>query len=104
MPNTCPAVNVIHRLARQDAPAPGSLDTVLCLSVTKWVHLHRGDAGLAALFARCAAALAPGGLLVLEPQPWRSYHAAVGKLRRAVRVLPLPFTQGSQRIPSSLSP
>lgn len=75
-----------HRLALQDAPTPGSLDTVLCLSVTKWVHLHRGDAGLAALFARVAAALAPGGLLVLEPQPWRSYHAAVGKLRRAVRV------------------
>ena len=69
----------------QDAPAAGSLDTVLCLSVTKWVHLHRGDAGLAAFFARVAAALAPGGLLVLEPQPWRSYQSAVSKLRRAVR-------------------
>ena len=103
--NTCattPSITDLlytHRLARQDAPAPGSLDTVLCLSVTKWVHLHRGDAGLAALLARVAAALAPGGLLVLEPQPWRSYHAAVSKLRRAARTLPLLCVQGPQRIP-----
>ena len=52
-------------------------------SVTKWVHLNRGDAGLQALFAAFAAALAPGGLLLLEPQPWPSYRAACGKVPRA---------------------
>ena len=31
-------------------------------SVTKWVHLNRGDEGLQALFASFHRALAPGGL------------------------------------------
>ena len=48
-------------------------DMVLCFSVTKWVHLNWGDAGLAVLFRRVWDKLTPGGLFVLEPQPWRSY-------------------------------
>ncbi len=61
----------------------GSADTIMCLSVTKWVHLNAGDAGLLAMFAKFAATLSPGGLLVLEPQPWRSYRAALHKQARA---------------------
>jgi 7SK snRNA methylphosphate capping enzyme len=62
--------------------AAGSVDTVTALSVTKWVHLHTGDAGLRAFFAKVHALLAPGGYFVLEPQPWRSYRAAASKARR----------------------
>ncbi|GJP74554.1 hypothetical protein CLOP_g5114 [Closterium sp. NIES-67] len=36
-----------------------SADTVLCLSVTKWVHLNWGDAGLIALFANLFHMLRP---------------------------------------------
>lgn len=50
--------------------------------MTKWVHLNRGDAGLQALFAAFHAALAPGGLLLLEPQPWSSYQVAARKVPR----------------------
>ena len=32
----------------QLAVEPGSVDTALCLSVTKWVHINAGDAGLKA--------------------------------------------------------
>eukprot|EP01018_Ginkgo_biloba_P001473 Gb_07471 [translate_table: standard] len=49
-------------------------DTVLCLSVTKWVHLNWGDEGLIRLFAKIWQVLRLGGILVLEPQPWISYE------------------------------
>ncbi|KAI7835533.1 hypothetical protein COHA_010579, partial [Chlorella ohadii] len=64
----------VHSDFLESAVEAGSLDTITCLSVTKWVHLNRGDAGLQALFASFHDALAPGGLLLLEPQPWRSLH------------------------------
>uniref|UniRef100_A0A0G4I216 RNA methyltransferase n=1 Tax=Chromera velia CCMP2878 TaxID=1169474 RepID=A0A0G4I216_9ALVE len=54
----------------------GLYDVVLALSVSKWIHLHNGDDGIRAFFRKCYRVLKPGGLLVLEPQPWTSYRKA----------------------------
>ncbi|KAI6679519.1 hypothetical protein NL676_033400 [Syzygium grande] len=59
-------------LARADAHE--SYDTILCLSVTKWIHLNWGDEGLITLFSKVWQLLRQGGIFILEPQPWRSYE------------------------------
>ncbi|KAK1418557.1 hypothetical protein QVD17_27702 [Tagetes erecta] len=54
-------------------PGDKVYDTILCLSVAKWIHLNWGDEGLITLFSKVWRLLKPGGVFILEPQPWKSY-------------------------------
>ncbi|CEG49837.1 loc100151157 protein [Plasmopara halstedii] len=57
-----------------DAHAGKDYDFITCFSVTKWIHLFHGDDGIKKVFQKIYELLVPGGRLVLEPQPWKSYH------------------------------
>lgn len=51
-----------------------------CLSLTMWIHLNGGDAGLARFLDNVAAL---SRLLVIEPQPWKCYGTAMRRQKRA---------------------
>uniref|UniRef100_A0AAV1U1X2 RNA methyltransferase n=1 Tax=Peronospora matthiolae TaxID=2874970 RepID=A0AAV1U1X2_9STRA len=57
-----------------DTHAGKDYDFITCFSVTKWIHLFHGDEGVKKVFAKIYELLTPGGRLIVEPQPWKSYH------------------------------
>ena len=59
------------------SPRQRRYDTILALSVVKWIHLQHLDAGLARFFSKCQTSLHLHGYLILEVQPWSSYEKAV---------------------------
>lgn len=55
----------------------GHFDVVLCLSVTKWIHFHKGDMGVKYLFRKIYDVLNLNGYFMLEPQSYENYKKAV---------------------------
>jgi len=72
-------------------------DVILCLSVTKWVHLYGGDDAILRLFRNAYSRLSESGIFVLEPQPWESYkrkkslNDQVAEHFRSIRLQPGQF-------------
>eukprot|EP01038_Epipyxis_sp_PR26KG_P004151 gene4151-5911_t len=57
-----------------DLTSSTKYDTILCLSVIKWVHLNEGDDGLLRFFKLLQTLIKPNGIIILEFQPWKSYQ------------------------------
>lgn len=55
-------------------------DVVCCLSITMWIHLNNGDAGLQEFLNSMTQFCE---ILVIEPQPWKCYQNAVRRMKRA---------------------
>jgi 7SK snRNA methylphosphate capping enzyme len=106
MPAALPAVavrfaqcNFVQEPPGNVQPPAGDFDVVSCFSTAKWVHLNFGDEGLRTLFRRAYACLRPGGLFLLEPQPWSSYRKrmhltpAISRNFREIQLRPPVFSE-----------
>uniref|UniRef100_UPI0037E9C3A5 7SK snRNA methylphosphate capping enzyme-like n=1 Tax=Semicossyphus pulcher TaxID=241346 RepID=UPI0037E9C3A5 len=97
-PNNITFIQGDYVSEREAWPGRGQYDVIMCLGVTKWVHLQSGDVGVVRLFRRAYQSLSPGGLFILEPQPWSSYSRSKRASERTfghfrtVRLRPEQFT------------
>jgi hypothetical protein len=71
--STAAAPSSVHPLRRRP------FDLVCCYSITMWIHLHHGDAGLRSFLSRLASLTHN---LIVEPQPWSCYRNARERWRR----------------------
>ncbi|KAF6214605.1 hypothetical protein GE061_009348 [Apolygus lucorum] len=55
-------------------------DFSFLFSITMWIHLNRGDEGLESSLNSVSGI---SKALVVEPQPWRCYRAAVRRMKRS---------------------
>ncbi|KAI3890266.1 hypothetical protein MKW92_017443, partial [Papaver armeniacum] len=76
--------NCVHHFCKHSDDE--KYDAVTCFNLTKWIHLNWGDEGLITSFRNILRLLRPSlnhgshtravyGILVLEPQPWKSYKS-----------------------------
>lgn len=68
------AVNYVPETDESLVNQHADYDCIMCLSLTKWIHLNWGDDGIKRMFKRIFLHLRPGGCLLIEPQPWNTYH------------------------------
>ncbi|BGP29262.1 hypothetical protein JCM10296v2_001000 [Rhodotorula toruloides] len=72
------------------------IDVITLFSITKWLHLHHGDAGMTRLLRSLYQVLPVGGVVIIEPQEWDNYKRAVKRnkdLRETFKAIKLrpPF-------------
>jgi hypothetical protein len=102
MPNPSTHPQAHARAVREEKIlSPGAFDSVLCLSLTKWIHLYHGDCGLLLMFALLNNLMCENssGVLVLEYQPWSSYVKNKGRSETTrehfdrIRIKPTDFAR-----------
>lgn len=72
----------------------GNFDVVLCLSVTKWIHLDYGDEGIKNLFGKVFQCLNVGGVFILEPQLFKSYKKkSKSEFYESIKLFPEAFPE-----------
>lgn len=58
---------------------------VTCFSISMWIHLNHGDAGLITFLERVSEL---SELLVIEAQPWKCYRNAVKRMKKSENSFP----------------
>ncbi|XP_038048883.1 pre-miRNA 5'-monophosphate methyltransferase-like [Patiria miniata] len=71
--------NLTEFLSSRDSETIDRFDLVCCFSITMWIHLQHGDAGLRKFLTEAARL---SRYLLVEPQPWKCYKSALRRVRK----------------------